>query len=423
MDQVGKMTKVVQIQYSTSSGGSTAVRLQKGFLKAGIDSCIVSLHPDIYGNEHVKYLGTKARWISKADTKIQDYLTRKRIKKFGNFSYPVLGTDISQREEIQHADFIYLHWALNGFLSLKSIEQLAKLNKPLIIFLHDMWYITGGCHHSFTCEKYKTACHHCQVFGERKKKDLSFGEFDMKLKLYSKYDNIYFVAPSQWMYDCARQSALTNGKTIFKIANPLDDALFKPLDKKLTRQILNIDPSETIIAFGAVSVTSPYKGWHYLQKALDLLHQKELFSNISILIFGDGFNKEIADAIPFKTKFMGYLHDEYSTALVYNAAEVVIVPSLAETFSYVAAEALSCGTPVVGFDIGGLAQLIQHKENGYLAKYKEAEDIATGVEFCLQNHVKGFQQPGLDIRSTIKKHLELFDYINSNNKKNGKYHS
>lgn len=417
------MTKVVQIQYSTSSGGSAAIRLQKAFLKSGIDSKIISLHPDIYGNENIKYLGTKARWVEKADTKIQSFLTRKKIREFGGFLYPVLGTNISQLEEVQQADFIYLHWALNGFLSLKNIEQLAKLNKPLIIFLHDMWYITGGCQHSFTCEKYKSGCHHCQVFSERKKKDLSFREFERKLKLYSKYENIYFVAPSKWMYDCAKQSALTKRKIIFQIPNLLDNAIFKPLDKKLTREILNLDLSETIIAFGAVSVTSPYKGWAYLQKALSMLFQRDRSQNVSVLIFGGGFNKEIADAIPFKTRFMGYLYDEYSVALVHNAADVVIVPSVADTSPYVAREALSCGTPVVGFDNGGITDFIQHGKNGFLAKYKDADDIAAGIQFCLQNGIRGYQLPDFEMGAVLKMHLDLFDYINSHNKRNGGLYS
>lgn len=127
------------------------------------------------------------------------------------------------------------------------------------------------------------------------------------------------------------------------IPNILDSSLFKPTDKNVAKQMLNIDPDENVIAFGAISVNSPYKGWVYLQKAMGLLKQEDAIKNVSVLIFGSAYNKEIAEAIPFKTKFMGYLLDEYSTALVYNAADVFIAPSLAEAFGYVVMEALSCG--------------------------------------------------------------------------------
>jgi len=108
---------------------------------------------------------------------------------------------------------------------------------------------------------------------------------------------------------------------------------------------------------------------------------------------------------------MGYLQDEYSTALVYNAADVFIAPSLAEAFGYVVMEALSCGTPVVGFNVGGIPDMISHKENGYLAKYKDAEDITEGIKFCLQNKLKGYLLPAIDPALTVKKHLELFEEI------------
>lgn len=406
------MTKVVQIQFSMESAGRAALRLQKAFGNYNVESCIVSLHQSIQGAPGTVNLGTWSRIVSRIEDKIQAYLTRKIFKHLGLFSYPVLGTNIAGLEEIKNADIIYIHWALKGLLNFKSIEQIARLNKPVIIFLHDMWNITGGCHHSFTCEKYKTeGCNNCPMFPSEKKNDLSAKEFRKKINLYKKYNNLYFVSPSRWLFTCAKESLLTKDKPVFYIPNLLDNTLFKPVDKAVAKQILNIDTKETVIAFGAISVNSPYKGWSYLQKALELLKQDNSVENVLVLIFGSAYNKEIADAIPFKTKFVGYLLDEYSTALVYNAADVFIAPSLAEAFGYVVMEALSCGTPVVGFNVGGIPDMIKHKENGYLAKYKDAEDIAIGIKFCLRNAIRGFLLPELEPSVTIEKHLKLFDLI------------
>ena len=406
------MTKVVHIQYSMESAGRAALRLQKAFAAVDVKSGIISLQHSIQGGPGVKYLGTKARLISKIEDKIQAYLTRKNIKQLGSFSYPVLGSDVAKLEEVKNADIIYIHWALKGLLNFKSVEQIARLNKPIIIFLHDMWNITGGCHHSFTCEKYKTeGCNNCPMFPGDKKNDLSAKEFKKKLKLYTKYNNLYFVSPSKWLYNCAKKSLLTKDKPVFYIPNILDNTLFKPIDKIVAKQILNIDTNETVIAFGAITVNSPYKGWTYLQKALELLKQDNTIKNISVLIFGSAYNKEIADAIPFKTRFMGYLLDEYSTSLVYNAADVFIAPSLAEAFGYVVMEALSCGTPVVGFNVGGIPDMISHKENGYLAKYKDSADVSEGIKFCIENNLKGYLLPEIDPALTVKRHLELFDQV------------
>lgn len=406
------MTKVVHIQYSMESAGRAALRLQKAFAESNVQSAIVSLQHSVQGTGSVRYLGTAARLISRIEDRIQSYLTRRSNKQLGSFSYPVLGNNIARLDEVKNADIIYIHWALKGLLNFRSIEQIARLNKPVIIFLHDMWNITGGCHHSFSCEKYKTeGCNSCPMFPAGNKNDLSAKEFRRKLKIYSKYNNLHFVSPSRWLYNCAKESLLTKNKPVHYIPNMLDNGLFKPTDKNVAKQILNIERTETVIAFGAISVNSPYKGWTYLQKALELLKQDDTVKNVSVLIFGSAYNKEIADAIPFKTRFMGYLQDEYSTCLVYNAADVFIAPSLAEAFGYVVMEALSCGTPVVGFNVGGIPDMISHKENGYLAKYKDAADVTEGIKFCIQNGLKGYLLPEIEPKLTVKKHLELFEHI------------
>jgi len=405
------MTKIVHIQYSTESAGSAALRLQKAFLNANLQSTIISLLADIPGVNNTKYLGKKHRMLARIDTKIQSYLTKNTFKQFGLFSYPVLGVNVAKIPEVKEADIIYIHWALSGFLNFKSIEQLAKLNKPIILFMHDMWNITGGCHYSFGCEKYQTNCHNCPMFPIDKDDDLSASGFKRKQELFSRYNNLYFVAPSKWLYECTKKSFLTKDKPVFYIPNILDSTLFKPFDKNIAKKILNIDTNDTVIAFGAVSIKSPYKGWAYLQKALELLKQDTSLGNVLVLIFGSGYNKEIAESIPFPTKFMGYLCDEYSTSLVYNASDVFLAPSLAEAFGYVIFEALNCGTPVVGFKTGGIPDIIHHKENGYLAEYKNAADLATGVKYCLEHNIKGSMLPGFEPDTILNKHLELFEYM------------
>jgi glycosyltransferase involved in cell wall biosynthesis len=409
------MIKVVQIQYSTESGGSSAFRLQRAFLGAGIDSGIISLQRDRFPKDKIKYLRIKAKLISKVDEKLHSYLVRSKLEEPGLFSYPILGSNIAQMEECKNADYIYIHWALNGFLNLKSFEQLAKLNKPVIIVMHDMWPITGGCHYSFECENYLKECGNCPMFIKSQKNDFSQKGFDRKFKFYSKYNNLFFVSPSKWLYNCAKKAMLTKEKPIFYIPNILDNTIFKPINKTHAKQILNIDPTETVIAFGAVSVDSSRKGWAYLQKAMEILHGQKELKNISVLIFGNG-NQKIADAMPFKIRFMGFLRDEYSTSLVYNAADVFIVPSVADNQPTTVQESLSCGTPVVGFEVGGIPDMIKHKENGYIAKYKDAEDIAEGIKYCLQKNLKGYMLPAFKPAETIKKHLELFNHINSTQK-------
>jgi glycosyltransferase involved in cell wall biosynthesis len=407
-----KKLKVVQIQYSTSSGGSSAFRLQNAFHKVNIDSKIISLYNDDLGcKTDITYLGRIPRMVAKLDVKIQSYLNRKNIKKFGLFSYPILGTNIANLEAITRADVIYIHWALFGFLNFKSITKLAQLNKPIIIFMHDMWSITGGCHHSFTCKKYKIGCNNCQMFQGQKKNDLSRKGFKKKLNIYSKFDKLYFISPSQWLYNCAKKSFLLRDKPIFYIPNAIDNKLFKPFDKNVAKNILNIDINDTVIAFGAINVDNPYKGWSFLQMALVILKNKNEIKNVTILIFGSACNKKIIDEIPFNTCFMGRLSDDYSINLAYNSADVFVVPSLADNQPTTVMESMCCGTPVVGFDVGGIPDMISHKENGYLAKYKDSEDLANGIIFCIENNVKGKMLSVFDKSNVVKKHIDLINSL------------
>ncbi len=407
------MVKVVHIQKHLPSSGNAAYRLHTAFLDAGYDSSMLSLSSDISGDDKIHSLNKLYQLLPFIDGKILGYLMRDTIQKYGLFSFPVLGVDISENDLVKKADIIYLHWINGGFLNLRSIKRLAELNKPLVFFMHDMWSITGGCHHSFTCEKYKSGCSNCQVFSREKQDDLSKLEFSKKDRLFSGFSNLYFIAPSKWLYNCACESLLMRNKPVYYIPDIIDNKLYKPFNKGIAKRILNIDSDRVVISFGAISVNSPYKGWSFLREALKILQSKINKEKILVLIFGSAKNSGVENAIPFETRFLGKIRDDLSTNIVYNAADVFIAPSLAETFGLVIAEALACGTPVVGFNVGGIPDLIQHKENGYLARYQDAEDLAQGIVYCLENGIKGKLKTIFEPTNIMKTHAELTNIMMS----------
>lgn len=409
------MKKIVQLQYRSSSAGDFAKRLHNEFEHLGISSTTVSLYSDVAGSDIQLNLGKKERLIARLDNRAHEYMMRNANENFGLFSYPLLGTNVAKLAQVQEADVIYLHWVLMGFMNLNHIEQLAKLGKPIVVIMHDMWYLTGGCHYSFDCDKYKNKCHNCQVFQGEKDRDLSTRGFEHKMKFFKKYNNLHFVSPSKWLYECAQESALTKDKPLYHIPNVLDRSRFKPVDKKVAKEILNIGQEEKVILFGAVSVTSPYKGWSYLKSALQSLYQQEHPENTTVVVFGSSNNQAMADSIPFKTRFLGRLHDEYTVALAYNAADVFVAPSLADNLPYTIFESLGCGTPVVAFHTGGIPDLIQHRINGYLARYKDSEDIAEGIQYCLTHDLKVQPPAELDNALSMQKHLELIHSLIAQN--------
>jgi glycosyltransferase involved in cell wall biosynthesis len=235
-------------------------------------------------------------------------------------------------------------------------------------------------------------------------------EFDRKKKLYAENDNLYFVSPSRWLCNCARESKLTKEKPVYYIPNAFNDKNFQPVDKEDVRNVLNLEKDQIIIAFGAVRVDGPYKGWKELHQSLEILHGRLDFNKVTVLVFGSNIDNKILEGIPFRTKFMGFLKDEYSMSLIYNASDVLIAPSLAETFGYVVMESLSCGTPVVAFNVGGIPDLIKHKSNGYLAMYQDPADIAKCVIYCLENKIKGYLLPEFR-EPVISKHMELLNAV------------
>jgi glycosyltransferase involved in cell wall biosynthesis len=253
------------------------------------------------------------------------------------------------------------------------------------------------------------------MFENAKKNGLPSKELLKKNTLYHKYKNLNFVSPSKWLYELAKKSVVTKDKPVFHIPNLVETTIFKPTDKKTARQILNIPSSGTLIGFGAISPKSPYKGWSYLKEALELVSKQGDKEDIGIVIFGSDYDADIEKALPFKCCFVGRLRDEYSAALVYNAVDLFVAPSLAETFGLVILESLRCGTPVVAFETGGIPELIHHKNNGYLAKYRDSEDLAEGILFCLKNLSNVDALTEFDTDIIIKQHLALYKQITPSN--------
>lgn len=420
MDKLKPSTapKVVHLQYGTSPAGNYTLRQHEAFLEAGFDSTLLSLYSSVQGDPTIQSLGKIAHLKSRINQKLQDLITRNRNRDLGAFSCSFLGSDISGHPLVQNADYIYVHYVLGGFLSIKNLEQLARLGKPVIMVMHDMWSITGGCSYSFECEKFTTHCNNCPILAGDKHVDLSFLQFKKKKDFYDKFNKLYFVSPSTWLQNLAKKSELTKNKPIFRIPNPIDRTVFKPFDKRIAKTILNIDANQYVVAFGANKITSPYKGWRYLQAALKKLKEKNPTKNISVLVFGAAGDQALKDAIPFEGKFMGFISDDYTTNLVYNAADVFVAPSLADNLPTTIVESMCCGTPVVGFNVGGIPDMIKHKENGYLAHYKDADDLAKGIEFCLTNPLSGGLSEEFSTERIIEDHLNLYSYI-TNSSRNG----
>ena len=288
------------------------------------------------------------------------------------------GMDLSGHPLVKDAEIIHLHWINQGFLSLKDIEELVKLNKPIVWTMHDMWPCTGICHHARDCEKFQMICESC-FFLKSKGKDLSTSVFDKKLSLY-KEANITFVGCSRWLSGKAKKSYLLRDKTVLSIPNPIDTEVYHPMDQDMTRELLGLPSGKRLLLFGALNVTDKRKGIDYLIEALRKIEKQD----VELVVFGQA-KDDIRGLFPVPIHSMGYLSDESKIVALYNAVDMFITSSLEENLPNTIMESMACGTPCVGFEIGGIPEMIDHKINGYVASYKDASDLANGIRWVLEH--------------------------------------
>ncbi|ASC70442.1 Glycosyltransferase family 1 [Halomicronema hongdechloris C2206] len=277
-------------------------------------------------------------------------------------------------------DVVNLHWVSNGFL---RIETLAKLKKPLFWTLQDMWPFTGGCHYSEACDRYQQACGRCPQLKSNRERDLSRSIWQRKRKAW-KGINLTIVTPSHWMADCVRASSLLQHRRVEVIPFCLDTSLYRPLPTALARQALNLPADKRLVLFGALSATSDHrKGFHLLVPALKRLSQQAQWQDtVELAVFGSSAPATPVD-LGFKAHYLGSFQDDLSLALIYSAADVMVVPSLYESFGQTTSEALACGTPVVAFNATGPKDVVDHQLNGYLASPYDVDDLAHGIGWIL----------------------------------------
>lgn len=404
------MLKVVHLQTLVSYQGNAPLRLHQAMLDHGIDSKILVYNtPKGASLNFFRYSGLLKQIKILTYSVFQKVLLKLKNPGTYLFSYPrFIGNKVHTKTLLKEADVIYLHWIVGGFLNFENLKGIFSLGKPVVFYLHDMWPITGGCHHSFTCNGYKANCEFCPIFKSENKISLASNEFRIKKSLYSKFKNLHFISPSKWLKDCAEASALVNGKKVFHVPNIINERLFKKVNKVTAKGILNFDPNTFIITFGSVGgINNKYKGWKYFKEALHLISEENEMCNLKVVIFGSDYDKETEKSLPFPVQFLGSINDEITMAVLNSASDLFVSPSLAESFGQTFLENIMCGTPVVGFDIGGVSEIIEHKSNGYLAKYKSSEDLAKGILFCYTNKLV-FDRPTHYFSShTVEKHVSV----------------
>ena len=387
--------KVLHINFSDSHGGAAkaAYRLHETMLKFGIDSKMLvvqkrnaSSFVDTPHQKSYKIRNNFFRLINKIENTLSGTI--------GSWSNNMFGLDLCKHPDVLNADIIYLHWINANTLSLKSIQKLLSTRKQIFLFSHDMWYMTGGCHHSMGCDKFTDICGNCKFKTKRFPLiDIANIQFKKKQEVFKDCKNLTILTPSVWLKQCFLQSIIFRNYPIITARNILDTELFKPLDKIYCRKELQLPIKKKIVGFGAESVRNIYKGWNDLLEAIKNIKT----SDVEFVIFGR-LEKEFIEQYGNDSRFhfLGSISDEQTMIKMYNACDILVCPSLAENFPNVIIEAMSCGIPVVANNVGGIPEIINHKKTGYLSVPHDIESLTKGIEWSL-NH--DFDQQ--DIRTSI----------------------
>lgn len=415
--------KVLFVNTNESYGGAAraAHRIMRGVQKHGVEvqmfvknrssqaKDVVTIWEFIPANPFYKVCD----WIaSKIKNQWQHYKWR-AYKNRDQITYlsDLRATYIHGALQKMDYDILHLNWFNQRFL---DIDELKKVQKPIVWTLHDSWAFCGICHYFINCEKYQTHCGACPLLKSDKERDLSYELFDRKIKAYKDLD-LHIVTPSKWLGECAKKSVILGRFPVTAIPNCLDTDIFRPKtpseiskaaamqQNPQVKQVLLEKSNKPVIMFGAINAANDkLKGFNLLTAALRLLDAQGLEARL--VVFGAAQYDVFEQFKHIDVVSVGFVQDLDVLTSLYSIADVMVVPSYSEVFGQTASEAMACGTPVVAFRCTGIQDVVA-EGCGYLAKPYETDDLANGIRYCIENNKDNIM--GKAARESVEKRFAI----------------
>ena len=280
---------------------------------------------------------------------------------------------------------------------LETLLQLRNLNLLVIAYMHDCFLITGRCCYPGECRMYESGCDEtCPTAHEHPQLSPSQIRDAWKLRraIFCGKDGIPLATNSHWTLALAKRS-LAKPRCADVVYLGLDEQLFKPIDRPLSRRLLGIPEHRPVVLSGAVNLGDERKGWHIFKKVVSALQK-----DFHFLIFGENSLKK-------KSVYgVGLLRDYRKMPILYSAADIFVATSLEEAFGQTVVEASSCALPVVAFNVGGFQEIARHGTNAMLARKKNAESLLEAIRSLLDNPAKR-EALGRTGREIVKKEFSL----------------
>ena len=419
---------ILHINTSDFGGAATAaMRIHQALIKHGINSCFMSLNSQIndgvnyckfdikndvlnkplkptlslknyciekltkkYSKEVLNYHKKKSNFESKFDLKFGH-------EKFEIFSTPFSNYDITKSEAYQNADVIHFHWVA-GYVDYTSFFE--KNTKPLVWTFHDENPFRGGFHYENDEQR--------NELKELKKLDAAYKQ--IKLEAISKQEKLVVVCPSKWLTKAAKESTVFKNRMVKQIYYAIDHTIFKPLMKEFCRDFFKIPNERKVFMFVAQHVANKRKGFDFLLPIIE----GNLLPNAHYLIVGANTKNVVGNNITFT----GTIADERVMAMAYSAADFFVLPSREDNLPNTMLESISCGTPIIAFNIGDNASVIGDYECGIICNELSSEallDVMTAASLSStefnRNHLSDVALRLFSEEKIVTQYKEVYEKI------------
>jgi len=371
--------KSLLLSHSDGGGGAgrAAYRLQQALVAAGVDSRM-----------HVDFKDSEDPLVTRNQGPFTDLARRLRITieevpavlakhpQPQLFAPGMMSAISARRINASDADIINAHWTNFGYL---SIGQIARITKPFVWSLHDMWAFTGGQNYApdGPDARWRDPYEASNRPADTSRWDVDRWVWNRKRRGWTKPRQL--VTPSKWLADLASQSELMSTWPVSVIPNPIDTNVFKPYPQAEARAFHNLPPDVPLILFALTTdLDDPRKGWDLLKGALGKLHLER--PDIELVVLGHRSPPGLWGADLPHAHWLGRLNLDHELVMAYNSADVTVVPSRQDNLPQTGTEAQACGCPVVAFSIGGLPDVINHGETGLLAGDVDSDCLAVALK-------------------------------------------
>lgn len=384
--------KIVIVNKSDSTGGAAVVsrRLMEALRAAGADARML-VTEKLTDSPYVERAASKAR------VKLPFLEERLKIFVANGFDRSTLfkidtasdGLPLWRHPLVAGADAVLLNWINQGMLSLKGIRKIAALGKPVIWTMHDMWCMTGICHHAGACEGYKGECGNCPLLG----KHAAPGDLSHKVWKRKRGERgIIYVAVSNWLAAKAAESSLLRDSDVRVIPNAFNLAPGAAAEAGKGRS----EREYIELLFGAARLDDPIKGLPVLAEATEILKMRypEIADRLRLVTFGNVKNPAAFSDIKIAHRHLGMVRGDEAVRKVYEEGDILVSASSYETLPGTLVEAQAFGCIPVSFDRGGQPDIVEHGMTGFLTPYDEgaaglAANIARAAGIVLDRELAG----------------------------------